>query len=94
MNQRISVDLGQVTQIAAACRGSSATMRTEANKMRTQIANMHQALQGFPRLAMADHFEELTRLLTQVSDAMTQSDAYLKDVVAKVENFINSMGQG
>ncbi|MGH2485043.1 MAG: WXG100 family type VII secretion target, partial [Ktedonobacterales bacterium] len=90
----IRIETEDLRTIAASCQTSSENMTTEATNIRTQIANLHQALQGVPQLALADHFDQLNRIFSQVSDALAESNTYLNDVVAKVESFVASLGQG
>lgn len=90
----IRIETEDLRTIAASCQTSSENMTTEATNIRNQIANLHQALQGIPQLALADHFDQLNRIFSQVSDALAESNTYLNDVVAKVENFVASLGQG
>ena len=88
-----SFDLERIRTIASTCRASGEQINTEASTLRTQIANLHEAMQGVPNIGVAEDFDGLNRLLTQVSDALSQSDSFLQQVVNKVEEFVTSLGQ-
>lgn len=92
MGAPFSFNPQQILDTAAACRSSRETISGEAAKMRTQVANLREALKGVPRIAAADDLENLDGLLTRVTDALSQSDSYLKDVVNKVNAFVASLG--
>jgi WXG100 family type VII secretion target len=88
----IRIDPDQLRSIAQSCQASSENMTSEASNMRSQIARLHEALQGVPHLAMVDHFDQLNRLLANLSSELDQSNAYLRDIVAKLDNFVASLG--
>lgn len=88
----IQISPEELQNIASSCRTSSENMTGEAANIRGQIERLHEALQGIPHLALADHFNDLNRIFSQVSDELEQCNSYLNDVVNKVENFVQSLG--
>jgi uncharacterized protein YukE len=88
----ININPEEISSIASACRTSGETISGEAAKMRSQVANLRTALQGIPRIAVAEDLENLDGLLSRVSEALRQSDVYLRDVVNKVDAFVASLG--
>jgi WXG100 family type VII secretion target len=93
MSGPIRIDPAEIRAIAANCRTSSETMTSEAGNLRTQVDRLHEALQGIPSLAMADHFQELNGVLNRLSQSLDQSNSYLTDVVNRVDDFVRSLGQ-
>src|SRR5574340_372340 len=73
MSGPIRIDPAELQSIASSCRTSSENMSGEAAKLRAQIDRLHDALQGVPSLAMADHFQELNGVLTRLSRGLDTS---------------------
>ena len=89
----IHINPQDLQTIATSCRNSGENMTTEATNIRAQIERLHDALQGVPHLGLADHFNDLNRIFSQVSDEIEQCNTYLNDVVAKVNDFVTSLGR-
>lgn len=86
-----SINPEQIQQIAATCQRSSDTIQNEAATMRAQMAQLQEALAGFPHLAMADRFQEWNSLFNQLSQALGESNGYLNQIVQTVDQFVASL---
>lgn len=91
---RVSFDLEQIQTIATACQNSGERISDEARVMQSQIQSLYEALQGVPHIGVADDFQHLNTLLSQVSDELAQSNQYLTRVIGKIQEFVTSLGQG
>ena len=92
MGGPIRINPQELQAIARSCSNSSQQMTQEATNLKQQIDRLHEALQGIPSLALADNFQELNGVLGRLSDELAKSDAYLRNVVNKVNDFVASLG--
>lgn len=93
MSGPIRIDPGAITQIANTCKSTSNDLMTQAQTMQTQMNELRNALQGIPRLAMADRFDEWNRLFGQLSTSLQESNSYLNNVVQQVDEFVAALGR-
>ena len=89
----ISIDVQQLTQIAATCQASSNTIQEEAARMQQQMQQLREALSGIPSLSLADRFDEWNRLFADMSNKLEESNHYLNNVVSTVDQFVASLGR-
>lgn len=89
----IIVDRERLEAIASACTTSSNTMQQEATNMRKQMDEFREALSGISNLALADRFNEWNSLFNKMSQALEESNAYLKNVINSVDDFVARLGQ-
>ena len=87
-----TIDRDAIESIAGKCQTSGNNIQTEAANMKTQMEALRNALQGIPNLAMADRFNEWNALFTKMSQSLEESNAYLRQVVQTVDNFVRSLG--
>ena len=94
MMNPIHVDPELLQQVSSACQASSGRLNEEAANMRSQLAQLQEALQGVPRIAMADRFQQLNSTLAQLSTTLEESDSYIRGIVARVEQFVIELQNG
>ena len=92
MSGPIHIDPGAITSIANTCQRTSQELMTQASTMQNQMQQLREALQGIPRLAMADRFDEWNQMFTKLSSSLSESNAYLNKVVQQVDEFVASLG--
>ena len=84
-------NLQEVQRIATYCRNKGEQMTQEAQDMKNQIQRLHEAIQGIPHIALEDHFGEMTHNFTQLSDSMEHSNAYLAQLLTRVQELMHGI---
>jgi uncharacterized protein YukE len=90
----IHIDLPLLKQIAAACRASSETLDGEAHKMRAQVGQLQEAVQGVPRIAAEEQLDQLNQALARLSSTLEDSNTYISNMVLRVENMLRAFIEG
>lgn len=94
MSGPVSFDPERLREIASACQSSSGRLTVEADHMKSQLAALEEAVRGIPQIAQADRFDQLNRMLTQLSEALEESNTYVNSIATRVENFVIDLRRG
>ena len=94
MSGPVSFDPQRLMQIASACQSSSGRLTDEAANMKTQLAELQDAVRGIPQIAQADRFDQLNRMLSQLSQALDESNSYVRSIATRVETFVSDLQRG
>jgi WXG100 family type VII secretion target len=92
MSGPIRIDPGAITQIANTCQQTSNELMSQAQTMQSQMTQLRDALQGIPRLSMADRFDEWNQMFNKLSTSLGESNTYLQNLVRQVDEFVASLG--